>query len=450
LFNKRIELTCTAKWVQLPGHVLLPAQGRSVDLNVDPTSLPPGLHFAEVEGFDSLHPDRGPLFRLPITVLKPSPPAAAAAAAADGGGSSGDPSKYRFPSLAMAPGRIARRFLVVPNGATWADFTVRTGAEGDIDTSRLFYLHCIYLKDGFPFRETQMKKLIRMGPSSSKTFSMDVEEGFTLDVTLAQYWSSVGNCTADLDVDFHGIVADHGTAGTGLRLSDSITRIGVRSFLQQETLDPPFELTTLQERVASHASQIHSLVYPRDTFPDGYATYKLILHYKWEATEDGKKLTVRAPFLNGFLYESEFEAQMWLLFDSNSKQVGSGDCWPDSVPVSKGKYTLTLQIRHPSYETLEKLKGMVAVFETPLSKAIALPVHSSYASATTRASSSSFGLLPKGGSATLFLSSLPAKKMPKHAPLGSILAGKASFGKKNSGASFQQGSGRRPGRYDLW
>ena len=41
-------------------------------LQVDCSSLPEGLHFAEISASDSTAPWRGALFRVPVTVIKPA------------------------------------------------------------------------------------------------------------------------------------------------------------------------------------------------------------------------------------------------------------------------------------------------------------------------------------------------------------------------------------------
>lgn len=51
--------------------LLLHHNGRGFEVELDPTGLPEGLHYTEVQAFDALAEWRGPLFRLPITVVRP-------------------------------------------------------------------------------------------------------------------------------------------------------------------------------------------------------------------------------------------------------------------------------------------------------------------------------------------------------------------------------------------
>jgi hypothetical protein len=57
--------------------LLLHHNGRGFELELDPTGLPEGLHYTEVQAFDATAEWRGPLFRLPITVIRPLDLAAA-------------------------------------------------------------------------------------------------------------------------------------------------------------------------------------------------------------------------------------------------------------------------------------------------------------------------------------------------------------------------------------
>lgn len=56
-----------AHWVKAPSVLLLHHNGRGFELELDPTALPEGLHYAELQAFDAIAEWRGPLFRLPIT-----------------------------------------------------------------------------------------------------------------------------------------------------------------------------------------------------------------------------------------------------------------------------------------------------------------------------------------------------------------------------------------------
>lgn len=62
-------------------------------MQVDCSSLPEGLHFAEISAVDSTAPWRGPLFRVPVTIIKPASVGSTDAPSSSGTGaveSSGD------------------------------------------------------------------------------------------------------------------------------------------------------------------------------------------------------------------------------------------------------------------------------------------------------------------------------------------------------------------------
>jgi len=78
----------------------------------------------------------GPLFRFPITVLIPEPLPKA--------DSANGSTNYNY-QLVLSPGQVERRFLTIPENATWVDLSITGGntyGSGDNGTNpRLYALH---------------------------------------------------------------------------------------------------------------------------------------------------------------------------------------------------------------------------------------------------------------------------------------------------------------------
>jgi len=85
-------------------------------MNVDPTGLHAGGHYAEVRGYDADNTDGGPVFRVPITVIRPLPERGA--------------KPYVFDQLQFQPGQLHRMFCSIPEGATWVDITMTRVTKG--------------------------------------------------------------------------------------------------------------------------------------------------------------------------------------------------------------------------------------------------------------------------------------------------------------------------------
>jgi tripeptidyl-peptidase-2 len=123
--------TDAPSWVSVPANFMLMSNGRSFKIEVDPSRLPPGLHTAKVFGRDASNQSRGPLFWLPITVVKPLPIQRV----------------FDFGTIQLQPAQVQRFFLTPPAGSTWMDVTVRdtrpvTSSDG---SSRLIVLHTVQL-----------------------------------------------------------------------------------------------------------------------------------------------------------------------------------------------------------------------------------------------------------------------------------------------------------------
>lgn len=65
----QLRLESSQPWVEAPSALLLHSGGRTFEVKVDATSLPEGLHYAEVCAFDCNAAWRGPLFRCSPAIL---------------------------------------------------------------------------------------------------------------------------------------------------------------------------------------------------------------------------------------------------------------------------------------------------------------------------------------------------------------------------------------------
>lgn len=68
----------------------------------------------------------------------------------------------------------------------------------------------------------------------------------------------------------------------------------------------------------------------RDVIPKGRQIYELIMTYNFHINKS-TDVSPNYSILSDVLYESEFESQLWLMFDSNKQLLGCGDSYPSKV-----------------------------------------------------------------------------------------------------------------------
>ena len=492
-FQMRVALINPAPaWIDCPSHLMLVHGGRSFTITVHPQRLPPGVHHAQLLGVDCTAPERGPLFRVPVTVLVaervqtsdggmehfdlngsekggadgstveemngeailvptrptpiasfsatprhsshlPSPPAASPTATPVIAGID-----YSFPSLRFHPGTIHRKFVHIPASATWADFRPAWRAHG-CDTSRQFMLHCIFLLPDVAHRDHEINKYFSITNEEEVRYAMDVVGGRTVELCLAQYWNCDGDTVMDMEVAFHSIKCEQGESEVVWDGSEVLHRLDVSTALRTELVSPSVSLKAIQQPIRPSAFLLSALA-PADTLPRSRQIYQLVLTYHWECRDESTKLIVRLPPLQGVLYESQYESQLYLLFDSNKRLIGSSDAWPKPIDVKRGKYTVRVQIRHEETALLERLKEMVALFETLLVKPIELSVHPTFNAAV--AGGQKWGdkrLMRRGQRKPFWVGSPDTKQLPAWVKGGEMLKGEMTLSKAEGAASAGAG-----------
>nr|XP_025886046.1 tripeptidyl-peptidase 2 [Solanum lycopersicum] len=153
---------------------------------------------------------------------------------------------YAADSLSCKPwksGQIERRFIEVPFGATWVEATMRTYG---FDTARRFFIDTVQLS---PLqRPIKWESVATFSSPSSKNFVFRVEGGQTMELAIAQFWSSgIGShetTIVDFEIAFRGIkISKEEVVLDG---SEAPVRIDAEALLSTEKLVPSAVLNKIR------------------------------------------------------------------------------------------------------------------------------------------------------------------------------------------------------------
>nr|XP_010918543.1 tripeptidyl-peptidase 2 [Elaeis guineensis] len=413
-FEECIQLHSSEKIVvRAPEYLLLTHNGRSFNIVVDPTSLANGLHYHEVYGIDCKAPWRGPLFRVPITIIKPF-------------ASAGQPPLVSFSNVSFQPGHIEKRFIDVPLGATWVEATMRTSG---FDTARKFFIDTVQI---CPLkRPIKWEAVVTFSSPSLKSFTFPVQGGLTMELAVAQLWSSgIGShesTIVDFEIVFHGININQEVVV--LDGSEAPMRIVAKSLLASEKLVPAATLNKLKIPYRPVESNLISLPTNRDKLPSGKQIIALTLIYKFKL-EEGAEIKPHIPLLNNRIYDNKIESQFYTISDSNKRVYAFGDAYPKYVKIPKGEYTLQLYIRHENVQFLEKMKQLVLFIEKKLEKKdrIRLSFFSQPDGPIIGNATFKTTVLVPGEPEAFYLGPPSKEKLAKNSPAGAVLLGSISYG----------------------
>ncbi|XP_065869545.1 tripeptidyl-peptidase 2 isoform X2 [Euphorbia lathyris] len=417
-FEECIELHSTEKAVVMaPEYLLLTHNGRSFNIVVDPTMLSDGLHYYEVYGVDCKAPWRGPIFRIPVTITKPM-------------AIKSRPPLVSFTRMSFQPGHIERRFIEVPNGANWVEATMRTSG---FDTTRRFFIDTVQI---CPLqRPIKWESVVSFSSPTAKSFAFPVVGGETMELAVAQFWSSgIGShesTLVDFEIVFHGIGVNKDDVI--LDGSEAPTRIDAEALLASEKLVPAAILNKIRVPYRPIDAKLTTLTADRDKLPSGKQTLALTLTYKFKL-EDAAEIKPQVPLLNNRVYDTKFESQFYMISDANKRVYAMGDVYPNSSKLPKGEYSLRLFLRHDHVQYLEKLKQLVLFIERNLDDkdVIRLNFFSEPDGPVMGNGAFKSSVLVPGKREAIYLGPPAKEKLPKSAAQGSVLLGAISYGKLSS------------------
>ncbi|CAO0794467.1 unnamed protein product [Mucor circinelloides] len=432
-YDVRVALVATESWITVPDYLYLHSSGNAFQIKVDPTALSESqFHYGQVLGYDTSAPERGPLFSIPVAVVKPTVPSQG---------------YIQYKNVEYGPGDIIRRFVQVPEGATSCELVIKAHAPADTAPAR-FMLHLLQLVP----KQNQKKKhtyTFMLGAGSfgdpesddqviKKHFS--VRGGLNLEVCLAQFWSGLGQHDVDLSLNFHGVqVAGNLANGQStLHLEPQVTRLDISSPIRREdNLNVNVSFNKLRRYIRPSEATITPMHPDRDLLPSSHLLYQLILSYHFKI-DASTTITARFPTVMNQLYEHFLAGVFGIIYDVNKKIVGYLDVFDHDIKISqKGDYTIMLQLSTENESALEKLKETILELDLDL-KSTTFNTFQTMGDVFTKGSSNYSKIALERKDTKVFYIAAPTGKdaIPKEARHGDALVGKLNFLGKVDGGQY--------------
>ncbi|XP_065194194.1 tripeptidyl-peptidase 2-like isoform X1 [Sycon ciliatum] len=413
----RLSLVSSESWVTVCPYLALPNSSRTFQVSVDTRGLGDGEHYAEVRAFDSVDPSRGPLFRVPVSVLVPK--------------SLTDRASYKE-TLVFTSGTPQRRFFRVPESATYVDIVVSSNSP----SVARYNVHGIQLEPKARYCEHQLyKSFVFSAPSEVQKFQGHVLGGAMLELCFAKWWANSSAGEIAVTIQFNSLRMTK--AVSCIQSNDGFQKVLVRNGLGPCVLKPQCSLTHL---VSVYTPCERKTVLPlgeRDVDSQGSPSYELQLTYKFQLSSKSQEVSPQFRWLESMLYESDYHGQLWMLFDCNKRYITSGDAFADryTTKLEKGEYTLKLQVRHHNSQRLDILKDLPLSVATKLSNAISLDIYESQSDMLQSLQKFTSRIVPSGETIPLFLVGSSLDKLPSGAKTNSILEGHLTFSKPFTSSS---------------
>ncbi|KAK2578923.1 hypothetical protein KPH14_011132 [Odynerus spinipes] len=422
-FNLKLTLVCEASWVRFPTHLDLMHMPRAFAIRIDGSNLSEGVHATSVRAYDVTNIAKGPVFQIPITVVQPMVLPKTALLP-----------DLTYTNVLFKPNTIQRHFIMVPEDATWAVLKLKSTEK---DKTGRFVVHTVQLKPRLACKTLEVNRMLGVTPQAECIQPFSVEGGIILEVVIAKYWANLGDMLIDYTIEFHGLHMINGNLT--MQSGDGINRLELRSSLRSEEVVPCVTLKSSVQILKPTDSKIVPLRI-RDVIPPARQIYEIQLTYTFHSAK-ATEVTPNAALLSDLLYESEYESQMWMIYDTNKQLVACGDAYPSKYTIQKlekGDYTLKMHVRHEKKDLLERLTDMPLLLSQKLSNPICLDVYASQSQAIIGGKKMVAASIPPGHILPLYVAPMSNEnntenKISKGATLGSYLQGTVTFCKDEIG-----------------
>ncbi|CAG9855173.1 unnamed protein product [Phyllotreta striolata] len=359
-YNQKFVLSCDASYVSYPSHLDLANVARTFAIKIDTDGLSEGLHCTSLNGYDVKLIEKGPLFKIPITIVKPKE-------------MTGSKYQVKYSKINFKPNTIKRHYFALPQSATWAVLKLSSNE----DTGR-FVIHASQLVPRQYCKALETNKTLAVTSKSDAVLSFPVKSDLILELVIAKYWANIGESTLDYTLTFCGVKPSQ--PSITMHAADGIHALEVKT-LQGEDIAPSIILKNSVQIIKPVETKISPLT-SRDIIPPGRQVYELILTYNFTLSKPAE-ISPNLSLLSSMLYESEFESQFWMLYDSNKQLLGCGDAYPEkyTLKLDKGDYNIKIQVRHDKKDYLDKINEAPILLSQKLNANINMDTYLSYTQA---------------------------------------------------------------------
>jgi tripeptidyl-peptidase-2 len=267
---------------------------------------------------------------------------------------------------------VDRRFIAVPEGATWAELRIKSTKHQVPGASVRCWVHTVQLEPQQRLPDAEHAYVLALNEGEPITKKMQVKGGMTMELCLAQFFTNAGAFTLEADVEFHGITVSRIVAGRDeltIVGGDGIAKLECLSSLRIETLKPTITFDQRRSFARPQTSSLRPLPSARDVHPNGRQMNELVLTYPLDLKEEKNNVTLSLP-LSNHLYDSAVP-MLLQVFDIQKKRRYFGDVYPKAIEsLEKGSYTVQVQLLNDQVSVLEKLKNMTLRIDQKLSKPV--------------------------------------------------------------------------------
>nr|XP_023026432.1 tripeptidyl-peptidase 2-like [Leptinotarsa decemlineata] len=359
-YNQKFVLTCDATFISFPVHLDLSNATRMFAIKIDTSSLCEGLYCTFIKAYDVSCIEKGPVFKIPITILQPK-------------GITEPKYSLTYNKVNFKPNTIKRYYYTVPNMATWAVLKL----SSDEDSGR-YVIHALQVMPRQHCKALETNRTVAVTSKSDSYICFPVKGDLILELVIAKYWANFGVSNLDYSLSFYGVKPNY--PSITMHAADGIQTVEIKT-LQGEEIYPSITLKNSVQVLKPSEGKIVPLT-ARDIIPPSRQIYELVLTYNFNLLKPCE-VSPNLALLSDMLYESEYESQFWFLYDSNKQLMGCGDAYPSKycIKLEKGDYSIKLQVRHDRKENLEKINEAPLLLSQKLNNSITMDVYLSYSQA---------------------------------------------------------------------